>query len=161
MHSGEISGRLGMCDDSETKDQNLQGNVLPLFPREAFKNNGKGFAADAHSEPDRGFEMRTVRYYPDAQKEYARNLLRRLISEKALSPQALRDEIMAREDAALIEASGWTPQRKNAAPPREDRLLSRADPAHDVHSSDALQIACAISAARHYDHRRGGPAWKL
>ena len=71
--------------------------------------------------------MRTVRYYPDAQKEYARNLLRRLMSEKALSPQALRDEIMEREDAALIEASGWTPQRKNAAPPREDRLLSRAD----------------------------------
>ena len=127
MHSGEISGRLGMCDDNEAIDQNLQGNVLPLFPREAFKNNGKGFAADAHSEPDKGFEMRTIRYYPDAQKEYARNLLRRLMSEKVLSPQALRDEIMEREDAALIEASGWTPQRKNAAPPREDRLLSRAD----------------------------------
>ena len=49
------------------------------------------------------------------------------MSEKELSPQALRDEIMEREDAALIEASGWKLQRKNAAPPREDRLLSRAD----------------------------------
>ncbi|MEW4467388.1 hypothetical protein AB1K62_06130 [Parasphingorhabdus sp. JC815] len=116
-----------MCDDSEANDQSLQGNVLPLFPRDAFKNSGKEFAANSKSEPDSSFEMRTVRYYPDAQKEYSRNLLRRLMSEKELSPQALRDEIMEREDAALIEASGWKPQRKNAAPPREDRLLSRAD----------------------------------
>ncbi len=125
--SDEPSGRHGMCDDSETNDQNLQGNVLPLFPRDVFNNSGKEFAANREPEPDNTLEMRTVRYYPDAQKEYARNLLRRLMSEKALSPQALRDEIMEREDAALIEASGWKPQRKNAAPPREDRLLSRAD----------------------------------